>query len=56
MRPRERRDSGQNDLFRARLDRIVDMDHPLAKLGRAIDWRFLEGRFGSVSACLPPRR
>src|SRR5580698_5204476 len=48
MRPRERRDSGQNDLFRARLDQIVDIDHPLAKLGRAIDWRFLEERFGAV--------
>ena len=48
MRPRERRDSGQNDLFRARLDQIIDLDHPLAKLGRAIDWRFLEGRFGAV--------
>jgi IS5 family transposase len=44
MRPRERRDSGQNDLFRARLDQIVDLDHPLAKLGRTIDWRFLEAR------------
>ena len=32
MRPKERRDSGQNDLFRARLDQIVDLDHPLAKL------------------------
>ena len=39
MRPKERRDTGQNDFFRARLDQIVDMDHPLAKLGRAIDWR-----------------
>ena len=48
MRPRERRDSGQNDLFKARLDQIVDTDHPLAKLGRAIDWGFLEGRFGAV--------
>ena len=48
MRPRERRDSGQNDLFKARLDQIVDVDHPLAKLGRAIDWRFLEARFGAV--------
>ena len=48
MRPRERRDSGQNDLFKARLDQIVDLDHPLAKLGRVIDWRFLEGRFGAV--------
>jgi transposase, IS5 family len=34
MRPKERRDSGQNDLFRARLDQIVDMDHALAKLGQ----------------------
>ena len=49
MRPRERRDSGQNDLFKARLDQIVDTDHPLAKLGRAIDRGFLEGRFGAVA-------
>ena len=48
MRPKERRESGQNDLFRARLDQIVDMDHPLAKLARAIDWRLLEERFGAV--------
>ena len=48
MRPKERRESGQNDLFRARLDQIVDMGHPLAKLARAIDWRFLEQRFGAV--------
>ena len=48
MRPRERRDSGQNDLFKARLDQIVDLKHPLAKLARTIDWRFLEERFGAV--------
>ena len=48
MRPKERRESGQNDLFRARLDQIVDLGHPLAKLARAIDWRFLEERFGAV--------
>ena len=48
MRPKERRDSGRNDCFKARLDRIIDMDHALARLGRAIDWRFLEERFGAV--------
>ena len=48
MWPKERRDSGQNDLCRARLDQIVDMDHSLAKLAAAIDWRFLEERFGAV--------
>jgi len=48
MRPKERRDSGQNDLFRARLDQIANMSHPLTKLARSIDWRFLEERFGAV--------
>ena len=48
MRPRERRDSGQNDLFKARLDQIADMNRPLMKLARAIDWDFLEKNFGTV--------
>jgi IS5 family transposase len=48
MRPRERRDSGQNDLFKARLDQIVDLNHPLAKLAQTVDWRFLEARFGAA--------
>lgn len=46
MRPKERRDSGQNDLFRARLDQIVDMAHPLAKLAAAIDWGFSGAALG----------
>jgi transposase, IS5 family len=48
MRPKERRASGQSDLFRARLDQIVDPHHPLVKLARSIDGRFLEARFGEV--------
>jgi IS5 family transposase len=48
MRPKERRETGQTDLFRARLDQIVDPNHPLVTLARAIDWRFLEERFGAV--------
>src|SRR5687768_784861 len=48
MRPKERRETGQSDLFRARLDEIVDLAHPVVKLGRAIDWRFLEEQFGAV--------
>jgi transposase, IS5 family len=50
MRPRERRESGQRDLFRARLDQIVDLKHPLAKLADVIDWGFLEKTFGAVYA------
>jgi hypothetical protein len=37
MRPKERRDTGQTDLLRSRLDAIIDMGHPLVKLSRAID-------------------
>src|SRR5271167_2772146 len=48
MRPKERRYSGQNDFFKARLDQIIDLNHALVKLGRAIDWRFLEAWFGAV--------
>ena len=38
MRPRERRESGEQDLFRARLDQIIDMEHALVRLARTIDW------------------
>lgn len=41
MRPKERRDSGQSDLFQARLDQIVDTSHPLAKRAAAIEPGFL---------------
>jgi transposase, IS5 family len=53
MRPKERRDSGQKDLFRARLDQIVDMGHPLAKLAGSVDWSFLETRFGAADTDKP---
>ena len=48
MRPRERRETGSQDLFRSRLDQIIDLNHPVAKLARTIDWGFLEERFGAV--------
>jgi IS5 family transposase len=48
MRPRERRETGEQDLFRSRLDQIIDMKHPLVALARTVDWGFLEGRFGEV--------
>ena len=34
MRPRERSETGEQDLFRSRLDQIIDMKHPLVALGR----------------------
>jgi IS5 family transposase len=53
MRPKERKDGGQRDLFRARLEQIVDMRHPLAKLAATVDWGFLEQRFGVVYSDSP---
>jgi len=48
MGPRERRDSGQSDLLRSRLDAIIDLRHPLVALARKVDWAYLEKTFGEV--------
>jgi IS5 family transposase len=55
MRPKERRDTGQTDILRSRLDAIIDMGHPLVKLTRTIDWSFLEQQFGAVYEDKPGR-
>jgi IS5 family transposase len=55
MRPKERRDTGQTDLLRSRLDVIIDMGHALVKLARTIDWSFLEQKFGAVYEDKPGR-
>jgi len=55
MRPAERRDSGQHDLLRARLDQIIDFVRPLVRLVRTIDWDFLEQRLGTVYTDGPER-
>src|SRR5215471_21281922 len=34
MRPRERQETSEQDLFRSRLDQIIDMKHALVKLAR----------------------
>src|SRR6202011_4701952 len=55
MRPRERRETGEQDLFRSRLDQIIDLKHPLVTLGRTVDWGFLEREFGAVYTDDPGR-
>ena len=42
MRPKQTRQSGSNDLFRARLDQIINMDHELIRLARKIDWEWID--------------
>ncbi len=46
-KPREDR---QRDLLRPALEAIIDLGHPLVRLAREIDWRFLDGRFAGVCA------
>jgi IS5 family transposase len=48
MQPRERRESGEQDLFRSRLDQVINMNHALVKLARTVDWRFLEEKFSAI--------
>jgi Transposase domain (DUF772) len=48
MKPRERRETGQNDLFKARLDQIIGMGHRRVRLAQWIDWGFLEQALGAV--------
>src|SRR5258708_10832520 len=55
MRQKERRETGQTDLLRSRLDAIIDTGHPLVKLARTIDWPFLEQKFGAVYEDKPGR-
>jgi IS5 family transposase len=40
--------SDQGDLFRSRLDQILDREHPLFKLANTINWSVFENEFGSL--------
>jgi IS5 family transposase len=42
------RDDRQKDLLRPALEAIIDLGHPLVRLARTIDWRFLDKRFAGV--------
>jgi IS5 family transposase len=42
MRPKERGETGEQDLFRSRLDQIINMKHELVALADKIDWTWLD--------------
>jgi len=44
MRPRKRATTGAGDLFRARLDQIINLKHELAQLADAIDWDWIDDK------------
>ena len=48
MRPKKHETTGSSDLFRARLDQIINMKHALAQLAGKIDWDFIDGEIASL--------
>jgi transposase, IS5 family len=48
MRPKKHETTGSNDLFRARLDQIINMKHELAQLTGKIDWDFIDGEIAPL--------
>ena len=45
MRPK--RTESKTDLFRSHLDQIINLNHPLIRLSRQIDWKAFEEKFGT---------
>jgi hypothetical protein len=48
MRPKQHQTTGSNDLFRARLDQIINMQHELVRLASQIDWDFIDGEIAPL--------
>jgi IS5 family transposase len=40
--------TGANDLFRARLDQIINLKHELAQLAAKVDWGFIDGEIAPL--------
>ncbi len=55
MRPRKTEKSGTDDLFRSRLDQIIDMKHELVRLAEEIDWDWLDDARSVTVAPEAPR-
>ncbi len=48
MRPKQVAAEDQDDLFRARLENLVDRRHPLVRLAELIDWGRFDAAFGPL--------
>lgn len=48
MKPRETHANDEQDLFRSRLDQIIDMQHQLVKLAARVNWAGLEAVCGQA--------
>ena len=50
MRPTKQAPTGEQDLFRARLDQIINPQHELVLLAKRIDWAWLDGEIAGCFA------
>jgi IS5 family transposase len=48
MRPKKHETAGEVDLFRARLDQIINMKHEVVQLAGKIDWAWLDGEIAPL--------
>src|SRR5687767_9563942 len=48
MRPKKHGTTGSSDLFRARLDQIINMKHELVALAGKIDWDWIDGEIAPL--------
>jgi len=48
MRPKKHETTGEGDLFRARLDQIINMQHELVRLAGQLDWEWLDGEIAPL--------
>jgi IS5 family transposase len=48
MRPKKLQTTRSDDLFRARLDQIINLRHELAQLAGAIDWDWIDGEIAPL--------
>ena len=48
MRPKKPETTTSGDLFRARLDQIINLKHELAQLAEKVDWDFIDGEIAPL--------
>jgi transposase, IS5 family len=48
MRPKKHETMGSSDLFRARLDQIINLKHELVQLAGKLDWDFIDGEIAPL--------
>jgi len=48
MRPKKQEMAKEGDLFRARLDQIINLKHELVQLAGKLDWQWIDGEIAPL--------